>query len=1220
MRNANQLFGLPAKHGVPMLMFQGFGTPNDPVVHANLVLAPHAICTSSWLVDEAVQARCTASLVRYGLDRQIFLPGGPAEARGPLVAMMTHPLDWKGTADGLEALRLAQTRLPEIEVRLFGKAKPDFDGATYLAAPNKPSDVAALLRESAVFVCSSWEEGFGLPGIEAIASGAALATTDTKGSRDYAFHDRTALVSAPRDPESLSENIVQLMRDPGLRTRLIDAGRRHIEMTYPNWERATEEFVAVVHTAAGAVRSDGRRAAPPMAAADELALDAEARAAHLGREARRANLLLREGEIERHELEAELGRRTKERTDNRRRIRELNSELERERDSRERAEATRATTQERADRLAIRLAENEQRVSELQSAAQISARELASVQQELEATIAALRELDHQLELAHEDHQHARRGLEDRLRRADEDLRRTELAQAQARRELAQARGNAEVAQAERAAFAHQVTELLERVERSGATDAAAIETIREPVSPDDRNGTGSAVNPLTDVMLLPSAAIRRPALPASERKAAEAFTTAYLDLVGLVPAATDERDPLALPLAVDVRGMLVPRGEQQEPGQPSVDVVICVHNALDDVRRCLWSLLHKATRRFRLIAVNDGSDESTTAFLGHVAAAHPAVTLIDRTAPPHGYTLAANAGMRASSGDYVVLLNSDTVVSHWWLERIIAYGERHERVGILGPLSNAATHQSVPERRSGGEWATNPLPGWLTEDGMALILQRAAPRTDTRVPFVNGFCYVIRRAVLAAIGYFDQERFAPGYAEENDYSQRARDAGFELAVVDDAYVYHAKSKSYGLDRRQISKHGYQAFLEKHGRDKIDALVKTLEGDSTLSPVRTAVADAVSTPEATQAALAQKPDDDVRLTLAFVLPGLSDGGSGGSHSIYQEVHGLRRLNVPARILVPAIAYKHARNAYDDAADVFETFADASELTELTASANVIIATHFKSVAMVAALLAQRDDFLPAYYVQDYEAMFRFADDRDNEEAAGSYTAIPGALLFAKTHWLCNVVASRHGVFVAKVEPSIDATLYRATPPPPPNGVVRITAMLRPRTPRRQPYGTVAVLERLLDERPESVAVRTFGCRKADLSKVTKSETIHAGHQGLLKRDHVADLLRDSDVFLDMSSYQAFGRTALEAMACGCTAVVPRLGGVWDFVDQGQNALAVDTMDQEAAFVALASLVDDNDRLARLKAGALATGARYSILRAAISEYAVLRQAYRSRFG
>ena len=63
---------------------------------------------------------------------------------------------------------------------------------------------------------------------------------------------------------------------------------------------------------------------------------------------------------------------------------------------------------------------------------------------------------------------------------------------------------------------------------------------------------------------------------------------------------------------------------------------------------------------------------------------------------------------------------------------------------------------------------------------------------------------------------------------------------------------------------------------------------------------------------------------------------------------------------------------------------------------------------------------------------------------------------------------------------------------------------------------------------------------------------------------------MAELLRESDVFLDMSVYQAFGRTALEAMACGATAVVPKVGGVWEFVEHGHNALAVDTLSPKGA--------------------------------------------------
>ena len=299
--------------------------------------------------------------------------------------------------------------------------------------------------------------------------------------------------------------------------------------------------------------------------------------------------------------------------------------------------------------------------------------------------------------------------------------------------------------------------------------------------------------------------------------------------------------------------------------------------------------------------------------------------------------------------------------------------------------------------------------------------------------------------------------------------------------------------------------------------------------------------------------------------------------------------------------------------------MFEPYGDAEELAERTRASNVIVATHFKSVAAVAELQRARDDFLPAYYVQDYEPMFQFADQADAVEAAESYTAIPGALLFAKTHWLCNVVSRRHGVYVAKVEPSVDEQVYRADELRQPDQRVHVAAMVRPRTPRRQPHSTVAILEQLLSTHPEAVAVTTFGCTNADIEKLTGSRQIRASHRGLLKRDQVADLLRTSDVFLDLSTYQAFGRTALEAMACGCTALVPSAGGVSEFVEPGRNAVTVDTLSPDEPYQALIQLVEDREHLARLRAAAHITGRRYSILRSALSEYVLLRAAYKSRF-
>jgi GT2 family glycosyltransferase/glycosyltransferase involved in cell wall biosynthesis len=752
--------------------------------------------------------------------------------------------------------------------------------------------------------------------------------------------------------------------------------------------------------------------------------------------------------------------------------------------------------------------------------------------------------------------------------------------------ELARERVRTEVAEGERAVLQRRFDELAALHER-------AMEDLS---SPDAAPATAGAADSLRSD---------------AEREALDVFLREYR------PARRGGPDPLALPRPSDWRD--VQRAAGETGGGPTVDVVVCVHDALEDVRACLWSLFQKGSYPFRLILVNDGSDAETTGYLEEVAALNPKATLIHNASPPHGYTIAANLGMRAADGDYVVLLNSDTVVTYGWLERIVACGESDEAIGILGPLSNAASHQSIPELRDRDGWATNPLPSFLTPDGLAKLLERVSPRSRPRLPFVNGFCYVVKRAVFDAIGYFDEESFPSGYCEENDFSFRAAQAGFELAVADDCYVFHAKSKSYTAEaRKPIAKRNYEVFLRKHGAETIESLVAELEADESLTGLREAVGEATAGPDALAAALAAGPEE--ALSIAFILPGLGAGGSGGSHSVYQEVKGMQGLGLPARIMLPQDAWERARATYADAAEVFETYGDADDLARKAAGADVISATHFKSVALLADLRARRDDFLPAYYVQDYEPFFAPHGSPSFREALDSYTAVPDCLLFAKTHWLCNVVGERHGIHVAKVEASLDERLFR----PPANGKaggpLRVAAMVRPRTPRRQPSLTVAVLAALRRSLGEEVEIVTFGCGRDELASIPGSDSLLDRHRGVLSRQEVADLLRDSDVFLDMSLYQAFGRTALEAMACECTAVVPRLGGVWEFLTDGVDGQAVDTFTPDEAIETVAALAGDRERLRALQAAGRETAARYSVTKAALSEYLLFSDEHARRFG
>jgi glycosyltransferase involved in cell wall biosynthesis len=225
----------PVRAGQRLVLLQGYGEPQNPVVRRNVEQAGLVVATSRWLTEAASALGARAVHVRYGLDRALWSPGAASSAREPLVALMTHTLDWKGTDVALAAIARARTRCSRLQVVAFGKRRIDSADEFLEPSPAPPEEVASLMRRAAVFVCSSWEEGFGLPGLEAMACGAALATTDTKGSRDYAHHQHTALVSQPGDSAALADSIVALIEDVALRQRLTRTASESVVPHFPTW-------------------------------------------------------------------------------------------------------------------------------------------------------------------------------------------------------------------------------------------------------------------------------------------------------------------------------------------------------------------------------------------------------------------------------------------------------------------------------------------------------------------------------------------------------------------------------------------------------------------------------------------------------------------------------------------------------------------------------------------------------------------------------------------------------------------------------------------------------------------------------------------------------------------------------------------------------------------------------------------------------------------------
>jgi glycosyltransferase involved in cell wall biosynthesis len=187
-----------------------------------------------------------------GVDCTRFAPGveavggkGELDSRlrgkegSRLRVLLPARLLWdKGLAEYAQAARLLHAQGRSIDFLLAGTPDPgnpaavpeaevrQWVGAGVVQWLGHVDDMPALLRSVDIVALPSYREGLPKGLIEAAASGCALVTTDVPGCRDVVTHEVDGLLVPVRDGEALAGAIARLQDDPGLRTRLADAGRR----------------------------------------------------------------------------------------------------------------------------------------------------------------------------------------------------------------------------------------------------------------------------------------------------------------------------------------------------------------------------------------------------------------------------------------------------------------------------------------------------------------------------------------------------------------------------------------------------------------------------------------------------------------------------------------------------------------------------------------------------------------------------------------------------------------------------------------------------------------------------------------------------------------------------------------------------------------------------------------------------------------------------------
>jgi len=231
--------------------------------------------------------------------------------------------------------------------------------------------------------------------------------------------------------------------------------------------------------------------------------------------------------------------------------------------------------------------------------------------------------------------------------------------------------------------------------------------------------------------------------------------------------------------------------------------IIIPTYNGLDLLQRCVQSIRRYTDLPHEIIVVDNGSRDDTAAWC-----LREKLTLVSLPRN-EGFPIACNKGLRLSSGDTIVLLNNDTVVTRNWLANLSSALHSSADVGIVGPVTNYA---------SGSQQVHYPFEDLEEFQRIAEAVNVSDPAKRKRVERIVGLCFVFRRELMEKIGLLD-ERFSPGHYEDDDYCLRARLHGFGLIVCHDALIYHEGSASFkregSLEQSLLVERNYKMFMDK---------------------------------------------------------------------------------------------------------------------------------------------------------------------------------------------------------------------------------------------------------------------------------------------------------------------------------------------------------------------------------------------------------------------
>jgi GT2 family glycosyltransferase/Flp pilus assembly protein TadD/glycogen synthase/SAM-dependent methyltransferase len=257
-------------------------------------------------------------------------------------------------------------------------------------------------------------------------------------------------------------------------------------------------------------------------------------------------------------------------------------------------------------------------------------------------------------------------------------------------------------------------------------------------------------------------------------------------------------------------------------PAPITGSIIIPVYNQWEYTQNCLEALYAVTDIQggFEVIVVDNASDDNTQPFLEEAKEKYPGLCFI-RNDRNLGFAKACNQGARHSNGYYLVFLNNDTLPQPGWLDEMIKTVENDPIVGIVGSRllypNGTIQHAGV----------------YFNENDIPYHPFRSAPKDDpfvlmtTETPAVTGACLLMPNQLYQHIGGFNEDYHM--YVEDVDLCLRTWDAGFKVVYCAESVLTHFESVSItDVNRRDAQVREAWNHLHKCWRNKWPTILQEL--------------------------------------------------------------------------------------------------------------------------------------------------------------------------------------------------------------------------------------------------------------------------------------------------------------------------------------------------------------------------------------------------------